>query len=155
MTAQATQSKAHASTRGAASPEDIAFVTDLRISVARLMRRLRSEYEIPTTQAAVLGRLMREGDQYIGELAAGERVRPQSMSQTLAELETLGLIERGPDANDGRRTKIALTEAGRTTVREERLRRDGWLAKEIATFTPEEQQVLEQAAPLLERLAQS
>jgi DNA-binding MarR family transcriptional regulator len=77
------------------------------------------------------------------------------MSQTLGELETLGLIERSPDETDGRRTKIALTAAGRQTVYEERARRDGWLAKEIATFTPEERKILEQAVPLLERLVQS
>jgi DNA-binding MarR family transcriptional regulator len=155
MTAQVTKSDTNPSESQTTQPEDIEFVTDLRISVARLMRRLRSEYGFPMTQAAVLGRLARDGAQYIGELAAAERVRPQSMSQTLAELETLGLIERSPDETDGRRTKIALTDAGRTTVYEERARRDGWLAHEIATFTVAEQKVLEQAVPLLERLAAS
>jgi DNA-binding MarR family transcriptional regulator len=155
MTAQVTTADITAAKASAGLPEDLAFITDLRISVARLMRRLRSEYGFPMTQAAVLGRLAREGAQCIGELATAEKVRPQSMSQTLGELETLGLIERSPDETDGRRTKIALTAAGRQTVYEERARRDGWLAKEIATFTPEERKILEQAVPLLERLVQS
>ena len=69
--------------------------------IGRLVRRLRVEFRFPMTQASVLGRLDREGPQCIGELATKERVRPQSMSQTLAELEADNLIERRPDANDG------------------------------------------------------
>jgi DNA-binding MarR family transcriptional regulator len=153
MTAQVTTSESEHAKTPVTPPEE--FVSDLRIAVARLMRRLRSEYVLPTTQAAVLGRLAREGVKSIGELAAAERVRPQSMSQTLMELEALGFIERRPDESDGRRTMIDLTEAGRTTVYEERKRRDGWLSSEISTYTPQEQQILEQAAPLLQRLADS
>lgn len=137
------------------SESELHFASDLRIAVGRLIRQLRSNYSFPLTQASVLGRLDRHGDQCIGELATAERVRPQSMSQTLAELEAENLIERSPDESDGRRTKIALTDAGRTAIRNDRAHRDGWLAAAIATFTPEEQRILEQAVPLLERLAGS
>ena len=75
------------------------------------MRRLRSEHRFPLTQASVLGRLDRDGPRSIGELATIESVRPQSMSQTISELEADGLIVRRPDERDGRRTQIALTAA--------------------------------------------
>ncbi len=139
---------------GADAEGQVALASELRIVVSRVMRGLRSAYTFSLTQAGVLGRLERDGPQYIGELAAAEHVRPQSMSQTLAELEVEGLIVRSPDASDGRRTVIDLTPDGRRAVFEERARRDGWLAEMIATFTPEEQRILTQAIPLLERLAQ-
>ena len=46
----------------------------------------------------------------------GERVRPQSMAQMLAELETAGLIERRPDPPDRRSSQIELTAEGRDRV---------------------------------------
>jgi len=132
-----------------------ALAAELRIVLGRLIRRLRAEYRFGLTQASVLGRLDREGPQFIGELAAAERVRPQSMSQALDELEAEKLIERCPDAADGRRTRIALTTEGRAALEADRAARDGWLGKEIAQFTPQEQEVLHEAVLLLDRLANS
>ena len=132
-----------------------ALAAELRIVLGRLIRRLRAEYRFGLTQASVLGRLDREGPQYIGELAAAERVRPQSMSQALDELEAEKLIERRPDAADGRRTRIALTPEGRAALEADRAARDGWLSKEITQFTPQEQEILHEAVRLLDRLANS
>jgi DNA-binding MarR family transcriptional regulator len=132
-----------------------ALAAELRVVLGRLIRRLRTQYRFGLTQASVLGRLDREGPQYIGELAAAERVRPQSMSQALDELEAEKLIERRPDAADGRRTRIALTAKGRTALEADRAVRDGWLAEEIVQFTPREQEILHEAVLLLDRLANS
>jgi DNA-binding MarR family transcriptional regulator len=131
------------------------LAAELRIVLGRLIRRLRAEYRFGLTQASVLGRLDREGPQYIGELAAAERVRPQSMSQALDELEAEKLIKRCPDATDGRRTRIALTSEGRAALEADRAARDGWLGKEITQFTPQEQGILQEAVLLLDRLANS
>jgi DNA-binding MarR family transcriptional regulator len=128
---------------------------DLRVVLGQLIRRLRAEYRFPLTQAAVLGRLDREGPQCIGELAAAERVRPQSMSQTLAELEVDNLIYRTPDADDGRRTRIALTDDGRAALEADRAAREGWLGQEIEQFTLEEQEILHEAVLLMRRLAEA
>ena len=130
------------------------LATDLRMVIGRLIRRLRAEHRFPLTQAAVLGRLDRDGSQCIGELAAGESVRPQSMSQTLAELEAEKLISRSPDAADGRRTRIELTELGRDALTQDRAKREGWLAVAIAEFTPEERDTLAEAVALLQRLSE-
>ena len=81
-----------------------------------------------------------------------ESVRPQSMSQTIGELEGVGLIERRPDASDGRRTQIAITTRGRAALDADRSAREGWLAKEIGAFTPEDQETLREAVRLLNRL---
>jgi DNA-binding MarR family transcriptional regulator len=131
------------------------LASELRVAVGRLIRRLRAEHGFPMTQAAVLGRLDRCGAQSIGEIAAAERVRPQSMSQTLADLEADGMINRRPDANDGRRTLIELTPEGLAALHEDRARREGWLAQAIAEgFSAEEQRVLAEAVALLERLSE-
>jgi DNA-binding MarR family transcriptional regulator len=84
-----------------------------------------------------------------------ESVRPQSMSQTICELETEGLIQRRPDESDGRRTRVALTARGRKALDADRTAREGWLGKEISEFTPEEQEILRGAVTLLGRLAAS
>jgi DNA-binding MarR family transcriptional regulator len=127
---------------------------ELRIVLGQLVRRLRTEYSFPVAQASVLSRLDREGAQTASGLAAAERVRPQSMAQTLAELESGGLIERRTDPEDRRRIQIELTEQGRERVLEERGKREGWLAAAItAELSPDEQQVLLAAVPLLRRLS--
>lgn len=127
--------------------------TELRVVLGRLLRRLRSEHRFPLTQASVLGWIDRDGPRSIGELATLEAVRPQSMSQTVYELESEGLIERRQDARDGRRSQITLTPHGRRALHADRAAREGWLAKEIAQFTPEEQAALREAVRLLNRLA--
>ena len=129
--------------------------SELRVVLGQLMRRLRAEHRFPLSHGAVLGRLDRQGPLSTVELAAAERVRPQSMGQTLAELETQGLVSRRPDEADGRRTLLELTDAGRQTLAEDRQRREGWLTQAIEQeFSAEEQEVLAQAIPLLARLTE-
>ena len=136
------------------SPQVVTAAHELRIVLGQLVRRLRAEYSFPVAQASVLSRLDREGAQTASGLAAAERVRPQSMAQTLAELESSGLIERRADPEDRRRIQIELTEQGRERVLEERGKREGWLAATItAELSPDEQQTLLAAVPLLRRLS--
>jgi DNA-binding MarR family transcriptional regulator len=139
----------------AADVEVTPLASELRVVLGRLVRRLRVEHRFPMTHGSVLGRLDREGPQSIGELAQAERVRPQSMSQTLAELEAEGLISRQADERDGRRTLVELTPQGRDALSADRAVRDGWLAEAIAKgFSPEEQQTLHRAVELLDRLGE-
>jgi DNA-binding MarR family transcriptional regulator len=131
------------------------LASELRVVLGHLVRRLRAEHRFSLSQGSVLGRLDREGSQSTSKLAALERVRPQSMGQTLAELETQGLIERRADPGDRRRTLLELTEAGRATLLADRGRREGWLAQALeGSFTDEEREVLDHAVRLLARLAE-
>jgi DNA-binding MarR family transcriptional regulator len=128
----------------------------LRLSLGHLIRRLRAERRrFSLSQASVLGRLDRCGPSSIGDLASAEAVRPQSMTQIVADLEADGLIARHADPSDGRRALVELTALGLRTLREDRRDREGWLARKIAEdLTPREQQLLGEATALLERLAE-
>ncbi|MGA2454761.1 MAG: MarR family transcriptional regulator [Solirubrobacteraceae bacterium] len=131
------------------------LASELRMVLGHLMRRLRAEHRFSLSQGAVLGRLDREGTRSIGDLAVAERVRPQSMTQTVSDLEADGLIARRADPADGRRMLVELTEQGLQTLEQDRRQREGWLARAIAEdLSPEEQQVLMQALALLRRLAE-
>jgi DNA-binding MarR family transcriptional regulator len=130
------------------------LASELRAVLGQLMRRLRTQHRFSLSQGAVLGRLDRCGTTSIGDLALAEHVRPQSMTQTIAELEADALISRHSDPSDGRRTLIELTDRGRRTLEEDRRQRDGWLARTIAgDLSEREQQQLAEALALLRRLA--
>jgi len=104
----------------------------------------------------VLGRLDREGALSVSDLAAADRVRPQSMAQTVADLEADGLVSRRPDPDDKRRALVELTPHGRTALNDDRRKREGWLAEVIAgDLSAEEQVVLREAAGLLRRISES
>jgi DNA-binding MarR family transcriptional regulator len=132
------------------------LASELRVVLGQLMRRLRAEHRFPLSHAAVLGRLDRQGTSSIGELATAESVRPQSMAQTVCDLESLGLIARRPDPSDGRRVLVELTELGSEALGEDRRKREGWLARAIADdLSTEDQEVLQRALALLRRLAEA
>ncbi|WP_148571719.1 MarR family winged helix-turn-helix transcriptional regulator [Nocardioides caldifontis] len=139
------------------SRSDSGLASVLRVSVARLSRRLRAERPddlgISTTGLAVLGLLLREGDHTIGQLAQVERVQPPSMTRTVRCLEELGYAERRPHPTDGRQVVVHITDAGRELVLADRRRRDAWLACRLRELTPDERAVLREAAPILERLS--
>jgi DNA-binding MarR family transcriptional regulator len=83
-------------------------------------------------------------------------VRPQSMAQTVGDLEAEGLVERRPDPNDGRRALVELTEAGRVALAADRRRREGWLAEVIAAeLSADERALLERCVGVLSRIAES
>jgi DNA-binding MarR family transcriptional regulator len=130
-------------------------VGELRLVLGQLVRRLRSENALPLSHLAVLGRLDTSGPQTTSRLAAAERMRPQSMAQTLTELRSEGLIDRRPDPTDGRKILIELTEAGQAFLDSERQRREDWLSQAIADeLTPAEQALLVDVVPLLRRVAE-
>jgi DNA-binding MarR family transcriptional regulator len=129
--------------------------SELRLVLGQLVRRLRSEHRFSLPQGSVLGRLDREGPQSVSDLAVAERVRPQSMAQTVSDLETDGLVQRRPDPTDGRRALVEFTDKGRTALEEDRRHRVGWLAQQIEELTPDEQVVVAKATEILRRMAQS
>ncbi|POX42288.1 MarR family transcriptional regulator [Streptomyces sp. Ru73] len=130
---------------------------ELRNSLMRITRRLRAQRppgELNLGALAVLGRLDRDGPATASELAAAERVTPQSIARPVTRLVELGLVERRPDPADGRQTLLHPTEQGLAFLRADRERRDVWLARAMATHLSDvERDLLHLAARLLDRLA--
>jgi DNA-binding MarR family transcriptional regulator len=126
---------------------------ELRVVLGRLIRRLRAEHGFSLAQGAVLGRLDREGPQSVSDLAGKERMRPQSMAQTVSDLEADGLVERNPDPTDRRRALISLTDGGRELLAASRQRREGWLERSIEELPEEDRATVERAVVLLAHLA--
>jgi DNA-binding MarR family transcriptional regulator len=134
------------------------LASELRVSLMRLSRRLRTERldeGLTPTQLAVLGTLERHDPMTLGELASHEKVQPPSMTRTTAILEERGLLTRVTEPTDRRQVRIAISAAGLALLGEDRKRRDAWLAERFDQLTSDERALLHQVAPLLDRLAQS
>lgn len=130
----------------------------LRIGVMRLERRLRSQRSsevLTVSQLSALGILDRLGPLSPTQLAAAERVQPPSMTRVVSALEELGFVYRHPHQSDGRQWVIALTEAGRALLAENRSLRQAWLEARLDELTPQERDALRRAAPIMQRLADS
>ena len=130
----------------------------LQLSVGLLKRRVREtarDGELSGPETAVLSRLDRNGPGTTAALARWEQITPQAMGATVAALEARELIGRAPDPDDGRRSILALTEAGERALRAGRnALTDQMAAALFGGFTPGEIEQLRLAAPLIERLAQ-
>ena len=127
---------------------------ELRETIGRFVRRLRAEPGPSVGRMAVLGRLDRDGPASISDLAGRERMRPQSMAQTVHDLESAGLVSRRPDPADGRRAFIELTTAGLDQLQTTRARRETWLTEALEReLDADERALLYQALALLSWIA--
>ena len=129
----------------------------VRRGVTSLGRRLRTDRTSggqTSLELSVLGHLNRRGALTPGDLAAADRIQPQSLTRTLTSLDASGLISRQPDPSDGRRSLLAITAAGISVLRSEMNQRDRWLAAAmVAELTETERELMRLAGELMERLA--
>jgi DNA-binding MarR family transcriptional regulator len=80
-------------------------------------------------------------------------MRPQSMAQTVADLEAEGFVERSRDPTDRRRALVSLTKAGRDLLTSSRRQREGWLVRAIEELPDADRETIERAVVLLGQLA--
>lgn len=138
------------------SDRAVSAARGLRVLFGRLRRRLKevaATEELTASQTSVLARLVKDGPSSASVLAGAERVRPQSMAATLSALRERGLVERGPDPEDGRRQVITLTAAGREHAEGARATREEWLTRAMQErYTEAERERIIEALELLDRL---
>ena len=135
---------------------DTALASALRLSVMRLARRMRAERAdtaLSLTALSALATLERHDALTPGELAAAERVQPPSMTRVVAGLQDAGLVARAQHPTDGRQVLLTVTPAGTALLREDRRRREAWLAQRLTELDDADREVLRAAAVVLDRLA--
>jgi DNA-binding MarR family transcriptional regulator len=132
----------------------IDVASHLRLVVARTARRLRqvAGLELSPSLTSALAAIDRHGPLTPSELAAHERVQRPTATRLLGRLAELGLVERAPDPVDRRSALISVSPAGRTLLRRLRTRKNQYLARRLATLTPDEVATLDRAAAILERM---
>lgn len=138
------------------SPDEV-LASSLRMAIMRLARRLRAERADDTlglSQMSALSSLMR-GPLSPTALAQVERIQPPSMTRVISALEGRGLVQRQEHERDKRQSVIAITDAGRELVEEERVRRKAWLVEILETLEEPERRTLREALPILERITNS
>ncbi len=128
----------------------------LRDILGRGARRVRIEAGPPLQQLTVLGHLQRRGALSTNDLAAAERVRPQSMTATVKALEKEGLVGRRPHPTDGRQMLIEMTPKGVKTLNDIFAIREDWLATLIGRhLSDRDRQDLERGLTLINRIIET
>jgi DNA-binding MarR family transcriptional regulator len=133
-----------------------ALASTLRLSVMRLARRMRAQRAdtmLTLSQLAALATLDRHGPMSPGELAAHEKISPPSMTRLLGVLEGGGLVVRTAHPTDRRQVTLEVSPSGQELLKEDRRRRDVWLAQRLTDLDADELAVLQRAAGILDRLA--
>jgi len=77
------------------------------------------------------------------------------MTKVLAHLADAGYVNRVADPADGRQQLISITDSARRLLREDRRRREEWLASLLVGLDAEQRAALQAALPVLEVLAES
>ncbi|MFI5838320.1 MarR family winged helix-turn-helix transcriptional regulator [Catenuloplanes sp. NPDC051500] len=113
--------------------------------VLRLAKQIRPSPGVPPGLVGLLGELDRlsGAECHSKELAARTFLDPSTVSRAVAQLVTLGFVERAPDPEDRRASVLAVTPPGREALAEmnawygrvitEAL--SDWTPVEIADFT--------------------
>lgn len=133
--------------------------TELResmMAVARQLRRHRPDNGLTLSQMQLLGEIGRAGVTTPAELGVRMRVKVQSLTDSLNELETRGLVQRRPDESDRRRQLVEITTEGTTLMEDDRAERDAWLHQTMRdTLSELEFDLLMLVAPILRKLAEA
>lgn len=124
------------------------------LALGRRMRAERPDGSAGLSTLGILGALHRLGPMAASQLAAEQRLAPQSLTRIVAELERERLISRKRSKLDARAITIALTIKGRETLLGDIATRHAWLENALTfSLTSDERRILLAASPILLKLA--
>ena len=119
----------------------------------RLFRWISPPSGLSLTSAATLATLERGGPRRLTALAAREGVTQPAMTQLVARLQDAGLVDRVPDAADGRVVYVRITAEGRAMLARRRAVRAERVAALLTRLSPDQQAALAAALPAMDALA--
>lgn len=129
--------------------------------ITRLRRALRSSIRtdypwesLPMAQVELLQTLA-AAPLRVGELAARQRLAPNTVSGLVGKLLESGFVDRQPDPGDRRTARIALTEAGHQQLRDWQRAHERRLADALESLSPADREAVMRALPGLEMLAKA
>lgn len=137
------------------SPNPETLADQLHSAAIGLLRRLRREDDaigITSPRLSALSVVVFGGPLALGQLAAAEQVRPPTMTRIVTGLEKDGLVQRRPDASDGRLTQIHATAKGRRILAAGRARRVETLAAAVKSLDRRSRAELQSGVRVLERV---
>ncbi|MEA2197643.1 MAG: hypothetical protein QOJ25_1694 [Solirubrobacteraceae bacterium] len=130
----------------------------LRASIGKLSRRLRptaagAAAGLTPTRISVLFTIARRGPIRLSELAQAEGLNPTMLSRVIADFAESGLVTRACDPGDRRAALVEATTAGRKLCDRMLGERTDVLEVALAALDDTDRRAVEQALPVLERLA--
>src|SRR3954471_11187368 len=137
-------------------PSGVAWVSELiRLEIAlwdRVNARLQESHELPLAFFEPLHVISRaRGDSMrVGDLARDLRITVGGSSKLVDRMEQAGLIERGPDPDDRRASRLVLTTAGKRKLNAAVKSYEAEVAAILAgVLSPEEQRQMSRYASRL------
>ncbi|MBE7176584.1 MAG: MarR family transcriptional regulator [Mucilaginibacter polytrichastri] len=129
----------------------------LRGTLTRLIRQLRKQQaasDFSNAEILTMSLLDQYGDMLPSELSALERISAQGISQILNRLQDTQCISRKVEDEDKRKVRVTLTESGRGHLTKTRKIKEKWLIQAMEKlFSPGEIRILQDAIPLMQKLA--
>ncbi|WP_327676194.1 MarR family winged helix-turn-helix transcriptional regulator [Kitasatospora sp. NBC_00458] len=148
---------------GHQEPETAAVERARRLTdvVTRLRRTLRSSIRtdypwesLPMAQVELLQTLA-AAPLRVGELAARQRLAPNTVSGLVGKLLEAGFVDRQADPGDRRTARIALTPAGRRQLDDWQHAHERRIATALDALSPDDRDAVMHALPALENLARA
>ena len=135
-------------------PAEANLAAQLRLSVARLHRRLRQSADpgLTISQLSALASIERSGPITLGNLARVEQVQPPTMTALAGKLEAAGLVERSIDVTDRRVHRVAVSPRGVRLLARHRKQKNAYLERRLATLSASDRATLARASEIMEKL---
>ena len=135
-------------------PAEANLASQLRLSVARLHRRLRQSADpgLTISQLSALASIERSGPITLGDLARVEQVQPPTMTALAGKLEAAGLVNRSIDVTDRRVHRVAVSPDGARLLARHRKQKNAYLERRLATLSASDRDTLARACQIMEQL---
>ncbi|MDH6129591.1 MarR family transcriptional regulator [Kitasatospora sp. GP82] len=142
----------------AAAIERAQRLTDVITRLRRALRSsIRTDYpweSLPMAQVELLQTLA-AAPLRVGELAARQRLAPNTVSGLIGKLLEAGFVDRQADPGDRRTARIALTEAGHQQLRDWQRAHERRMASALESLSRADRDAVMRALPGLELLARA